>query len=233
MIHIDKGPEPRELVEHRASSPSASYADFRALDALRAALVKEQGHLCAYCMQRITAAASGPSGMKIEHWYPQNPPPHDMQKPGPRPTPRGPLEFGNMLGVCTGGEHRPRAEQHCDTRKGNRLLSLDPLDHPERFLRYAADGSILATVPAMQAELDDVLNLNVDRLKHNRKQAWEGTYAALKRGGERSFRAAALLKEIDRQRRLDAHGQRRAYCGHVVFFLEKKLRRVQAAGSPA
>jgi len=34
MIHIDKGPEPRELVEHRASSPEATYADFRGNDAL-------------------------------------------------------------------------------------------------------------------------------------------------------------------------------------------------------
>lgn len=228
MIHIDKGAEPRELVEHRASSPNASYADFRALDALRAALVKEQGHLCAYCMQRITAT---PSGMKIEHWYPQNPAKRDAKETGP--TPRGPLDFGNMLGVCTGGEHRPRAEQHCDTRKGNRLLTLDPLDHPERFLRFTVDGAVLAKTPAMQRELDDVLNLNVDRLKHNRKRAWDGAYAALKRGGDRSFRPGSLRKEIDRQRQLDPHGKRPEYCGHVAFFLEKKLRRTQASDSPA
>lgn len=229
MIHIDKGPEPRELVQHRASSPSASYGDFREQEALRAALVRDQGHLCAYCMQRITTA---PHGMKIEHWYPQSPSPRDAGAAAPTPAPRGPLDFHNLLGVCTGGEHRPRAEHHCDTRKGNRLLTIDPLDHPERFLRYAADGSIRATAPTMQPELDDVLNLNLDRLKHNRKQAWDGAYAALKRGGARSFRPASLRKELARTRQVDSQGKRREYCGYVAFYLEKKLQRAQAAGSP-
>lgn len=119
-----------------------------------------------------------------------------------------------------------------DTRKGNRLLTLDPLDHPERFLRYDANGSILATVPAVQPELDDVLNLNLDRLRHNRKKAWEGAYAALKRSGDRSFRPASLIKQIEHQHQLGSNGQRREYCGYVAFFLGKKLRRAQASGSP-
>jgi uncharacterized protein (TIGR02646 family) len=229
VIHIDKGPEPRELVQHRASSRDATYGDFRGVDALRTALVKEQGHLCAYCMQRITAA---PGGMKIEHWYPQSPPAFDAAARRLPPAPRGPLDFGNLLGVCTGGEHRPRAEQHCDTRKGNRLLTIDPLDRPERLLRYRTDGSVHATDPSVQPELDDILNLNLDGLKHNRKGAWDGAYAALKRGGERSFRPAALLRQLDRVRQLDHHGKRVEYCGYVGFFLDKKLQRVRASGSP-
>lgn len=88
-----------------------------------------------------------------------------------------------------------------------------------------------STTPAMQLELDDVLNLNLDRLKHNRKQAWEGAYAALKRGGERAFRSAALLKEIERQHKLDPRGRRREFCGYIAFFLEKKLRRAQASAA--
>lgn len=97
MIHIDKGPEPRELVRHRNSSRDASYAEFRELDALRAALVRDQGYLCAYYMQRIDAS---PSGMKIEHWYPQHPTIHAAASHVP-PAPRGSLDFGNLLGYAT------------------------------------------------------------------------------------------------------------------------------------
>ena len=231
MIHIHKGPEPRELVQHRAAARGASYADFRELDALRAALVRDQGYLCAYCMQRIVAT---PSGMKIEHWYPQHPAAIHADALGSSPPPpRGPLDFGNLLGVCNGGQHRPPSQQHCDTRKGNRLLTIDPLDHPERFLRYGADGAIRATASVRQSELDDTLNLNLDRLKHNRTRAWVGMYQMLKRGGDRSFRPGALLKHLERLRRPDDGGRRTEYCGYVAYFLEKKLRRAQASSSPA
>jgi uncharacterized protein (TIGR02646 family) len=228
VIHIHKGPEPRELVQHRASARDASYSDFRELDALRAALVRDQGYLCAYCMQRI---APTPTGMKIEHWYPQHP--ADAGASGQSPPPRGPLDFGNLLGVCAGGPHRPPSEQHCDTRKGNRLLTIDPLDHPERFLSYGTDGSIRATGPAMQPQLDDVLNLNLERLRYNRIRAWDGAYQVLKRGGARSFRPGVLLRHMERLGRPDHAGRRTEYCGYVAFFLEKKLRRAQATGSPA
>ena len=129
MIHIDKGPEPRELVQHRASSRAASYGDFRELDALRVALVRDQGHLCAYCTQRISAT---PSGMKIEHWYPQHPTAVEPGASSPKPMPRGPLDFRNLLGVCTGGQHRSvyvvewlaqRFEpRHVDLLRGLQLL---------------------------------------------------------------------------------------------------------------
>ncbi|MEX1369041.1 MAG: TIGR02646 family protein [Nannocystaceae bacterium] len=227
VIHIDKGPEPRGLVEHRAS-PDSTYADFRSSKQLRAALLREQGSLCAYCMQRIRDV---PGGMKVEHWYPQSLPAAPRAGVIAPVAARGPLDYGNLLGVCAGGEGQPRAQQHCDTHKGNRLITIDPLDHPERLLSYRIDGSIHATMDEMQSELDDVLNLNVDKLRHNRKSAWDGVYAVLKQGGASAFRPRALRKQLDRLLARDSGGRRREYCGFVAFFLDKKLRRSEATRS--
>jgi hypothetical protein len=66
MRAIAKRAEPAELVRYRAV-PGAVYdgGDFTLVkDAIRRALLAEQGHLCAYCMQRISAET-----MKVEHWH--------------------------------------------------------------------------------------------------------------------------------------------------------------------
>jgi len=62
---IQKNTEPRSLVEHRAQA-HCDYANVPAdtKQALRNALVAEQGSLCCYCMGRIRPDADS---MKIEH----------------------------------------------------------------------------------------------------------------------------------------------------------------------
>lgn len=68
MIYIRKGTEPRSLTEYR-NQPGATYEGYREKDALRDALLEEQGYICAYCMRRISKEK-----MKIEHWKAQNAP---------------------------------------------------------------------------------------------------------------------------------------------------------------
>ena len=67
MRRIDKGEPPREIIPYRNDTRTA-FDDFPYKEALRAALVTEQGALCCYCLRRIRAS---PGHMKIEHWASQ------------------------------------------------------------------------------------------------------------------------------------------------------------------
>ena len=160
MRPIRKGTEPRSLTEHRAQ-PHADYANYAEKDDLRESLVGEQGAICCYCMQRIEADSTG---MKIEHWACQE-----------RHADRC-LDYGNLLGACRGGHGNPRRLQHCDTRKANDPLSRNPAVAPpvDRDVRYLADGSIGSDEAAFDEELNEVLNLNLVRLKNNRKAVLDG-----------------------------------------------------------
>ena len=66
MKRIVKGREPQSLLEHRLKS-FADYDNYSEKDELRESLLTEQGHICCYCMQRISA-----DRMKIEHWQSQD-----------------------------------------------------------------------------------------------------------------------------------------------------------------
>lgn len=53
MKRIVKGREPQSLLAHRLQS-FADYNNYSDKDELRASLLTEQGHICCYCMQRIS-----------------------------------------------------------------------------------------------------------------------------------------------------------------------------------
>lgn len=80
MILIRKGDAPDSLIQYRKAANA--YFDGCNKDDIRDKLLKEQGHLCAYCMCRIYKDT-----MKIEHWYPEN-----------RLTDQECLDYSNMLG---------------------------------------------------------------------------------------------------------------------------------------
>ena len=211
MRAITKGAEPRELTHYR-SQPHA-YFDGAPKESLRLALAKEQGYLCAYCMRRIKATHNG---MKIEHFRAQDTHPELA------------LSYRNMLGVCNGGEGQERNLQHCDSHKGNRAITIDPLDKPERFIRYLNDGSIISDNDSIWADLDTTLNLNITTLRRDRKAAWDGVYGALKRLGDDGFREGTLRRKIAKLREKSSDGMYSEYCGMVLYFLAKKLRKVAA-----
>ena len=57
MIFINKKQEPKSLLKYRVNKRNLAditYDNFRDKDDVRDALLAEQGHICAYCMQRIT-----------------------------------------------------------------------------------------------------------------------------------------------------------------------------------
>ena len=160
MRAITKGAEPPSLTAYRHTA-DCDYDNYQGKDELRRALVTEQRGLCCYCMGRIH---NGHATMKIEHWRCHSRYPEEQ------------LIYRNLLGACTGGHGQPANHQHCDTRKGDQDLQWNPADpahHVETRIYYEFDGTIRSDDTAFDAQLNDVLNLNIDFLKSNRKAVWE------------------------------------------------------------
>lgn len=205
MRTIQKGQEPTTLTQHR-QQPNADYDNYADKKALRLALVAEQRGLCCYCQSRIRAT---PEDMKIEHWQCQ------ANYPGRQ------LEFSNLLGACLGGHGRPERDQHCDTLKGNNALNFSVCDtaHPiERQIRFLGNGRIESDDAAINAALNDVLNLNWARLVSNRKAVLDAFKQRLGRG---DFNAT---KELQKWNGSQA-GDLPEFAQVMVFWLGKKIAR--------
>jgi uncharacterized protein (TIGR02646 family) len=211
MRAITKGAEPARLTAHRQTSHS-DYDNYEDKDALRHSLVTEQHGICCYCMGRIR---NGQDTMKIEHWRCQS---HHLIEQ---------LNYRNLLGACLGGPGQPPNLQHCDTRKGDLDLQwnpADPVHHIETRLSYEADGSIRSNEAPFNAELENVLNLNLPMLRNNRKGVLDAVLSwwqyEKKRVGGAVPRATF---EHERARRTDGAGELQPYCQVAVWWLAQRL----------
>ncbi|MCA9546157.1 MAG: TIGR02646 family protein [Myxococcales bacterium] len=126
--------------------------------ALRDALWAEQHGLCAYCEGPLKAGRT-----RIEHWAPQSEAPERQ------------LDYRNLLLCCDGNAGCGRAELfHCDVRKGNTALTLNPTDERiEHRVTFGRTGVQVLGGDA-QAEVDDVLGLNVESLLARRRELVQG-----------------------------------------------------------
>jgi uncharacterized protein (TIGR02646 family) len=210
MRQILKGREPASLTEYRLSA-GTDYDGYRDKDTLRSCIVKEQRGLCCYCLSRIRAERDA---MKIEHWHCQNN--YNAEQ----------LDYSNLLGVCMGNEGAPGRDQHCDTRKGDRDLSRNPANpthHVEDLVRFPGDGRIVSRDQAFDAELNDVLNLNLPFLMNNRIAALDALKELLAKRGQLERTAwEKLLQEWNGESTV---GDLRPYCQVVVYWLRKRLSR--------
>lgn len=159
MHIIIKNTEPPSLTLYRAI-PNSIYdgPHFTAVkDDIRAQLLMEQGHICAYCNQRIKL-----ENMKVEHWASQSNN-SNLQ-----------LAYSNMLGCCKGGEGSPFKKQTCDTRKGNDKIKYSPANYSHHLkikISYLADGTIQSSDTDFDSDINEKLNLNIEVMKSNRAAA--------------------------------------------------------------
>ena len=216
MRAITKGAQPPSLLGHRQTQQS-NYGNYAQKDDLRHALVSEQRGLCCYCMGRIH---NEPPTMKIEHWRCQ------ARHVGEQ------LNYRNLLGACLGGQGQPAHLQHCDTRKGDRDLQWNPADpahHIETRIRYEADGVIRSDDASFDSELADVLNLNLQRLKNNRKGVRDGIldWWTQEKARLRGPVPRARL-ERERDRRINGSGDLQPFSQVAVWLLEQRLARMPA-----
>jgi uncharacterized protein (TIGR02646 family) len=202
---IIKGPEPASLTAHR-QTPQSDYDNYAFKDDLRHTLVMEQRSLCSYCMGRIRRAADA---MTIEHWRCQSHYPAEQ------------LNYRNLLGGCLGGQGQPDHLQHCDTKKGDRDLQWNPSEpghHVDTRLKYELDGTIRADDVVFNGQINDVLNLNLQQIKNNRK----GVLTALLHWWKAERPAHARI-EREIAERTNGVGELAPYSQVAVWWLRQKL----------
>lgn len=209
MKKIVKQQEPRSLTQHRLQ-PNADYENYQAKNELRESLLKEQGYICCYCMSRITV-----DQMKIEHWKPYS------HYPSLR------LDYKNLLGACMGNKGARQQNEHCDTKKHDDLITINPVDSSrncENIVKYRSTGEIYSDDTAINDDLNQTLNLNLDFLKKNRKAALDEVVKQLiGKFPTTTWSKSSLQRMISRLRGKDANGYYSEYCQFVVAYLEDKL----------
>lgn len=207
MIRINKGPEPAEWTAYR-ETPGAKY---KAIPALRQALLIEHGYLCAYCMRRIPVKdPNNKETSRIEHIQP-------IEFYEERQ-----LDYTNMVICCPGYIN---SSEHCDKSKKSQEISFTPFDiHVQNSISYLTkDGTIQSSNANWNTEMNDVLCLNNSLLKINRSQVLEGIRAILEK---KKWKRAELENQLHHWSNPNADGKRSPYCGIVIWYLEKKLRQL-------
>lgn len=212
--------------------PDVTFSDNRLpKKELKQSLLDEQGHLCAYCMSRITN-----DNMSVEHWKPQHPKPisGELTKEQKEQNRLLSLNYANMLAVCDGNEGESKNKQHCDTRKGNMSLKYNPSQkehHPLLKIRYVrSSGKIESEDSIFCAELGDmekgtegILNLNCEKLCNNRKEVIRIVQNELSQLSPNAVKAKvyALLEKWNTP---SSDSKLREYAGVAVYFLEKRMK---------
>lgn len=211
MLNIQKRHEPRSLTRHRCN-PNSDYQNIpeRARKDLQRQLLLEQGYLCAYCMERISA-----DNMKVEHVFSKSRHP-ELQ-----------LTYANLVACCTGNEGCPHEEQHCDTYKGNKDLSKNPAASGSRIeenITYDREGAIHSTEVDFDRELNCVLNLNIAKLCNNRKSVMNAVIKCLRKLPQNAGKSE-LQKILDNWSRRDKDRKLQPYAGVAIYFLKMRLRK--------
>lgn len=209
MKRIVKGPEPRSLTQHRVKS-HADYDNYQEKDELRQSLLSEQGYICCYCMSRITL-----DKMRIEHWRPQSRY-SSLQ-----------LDYRNLLGACLGNEGAREENEHCDKRKGENEVTINPADllkNCEILVKYASTGKIRSDDPNIEFDLNQTLNLNVGFLVKNRKTELQEVINKLNNMFPgKPWPRAYLVKIVNKLNAKDSSGRYSEYCQYVALYLSKRL----------
>ena len=202
MILIKKAPALEALLQLKQEAEDKKLSDkdgYRLLSGslkrdVKKALLKEQGHLCAYCMRRISDKELSEGFLEIceaatiEHWQPLSQSNESGKNKG--------LDYTNLLAVCSGNEPKDgevrqgnkRGYLICDKKKENTLILVNPLDETTlKTIRYGSDGKISSTDGSINRDITETLNLNCEKggllLPQNRKAALEEVQQAVFNSG--------------------------------------------------
>lgn len=237
MIPIRKGSENPALTQLRLAceqeglSPQKSYEQLGnpLKTTVRQQLLKEQGHLCAYCMCQLPRedVPEGVSPMVIEHLYPREAPVIPPKNHG--------LDYDNLFMVChgnQGGKGRGRSKLTCDAHKENKLLRKVNPCKPETLetIYYDVNGEIHALDRDVEFDLNNVLNLNAQRsslLSERKRALWQLTadMANLKVNELKTYCLEHLQlfqKETD---------PKTPYLGVLIYYLKSLLSGIEGSGA--
>ena len=116
--------------------------------------------------------------------------------------------------------------QTCDTHKGNAIISVNPLNSDSiAKISYGYDGKVKSDDSDIEQDLNDTLNLNVEKLKRNRLEAWN------------HMRARIARKNLNEQIKMytafiEGEGQvnsdmKMEYAGFLLFMAGRELRKLK------
>ena len=213
MIYIKKGREPAKLQQYkRKKAASFDAMDTDVKSEVRQALLKEQGHLCAYCMRKIDA-----TDIKIEHYQARN---SDNE-----------LQYSNLLAVCKGNEGQRYELQTCDTHKKNTPIKINPLNEQHmQTIYYTNNGEIHSENMDFEKDLTEILNLN--NPKGSLLNARSTALKALQREIEKDLRgktnSMAKLRYFERLWEYYHEHQdvMTEYVGILRWYIDKKLNKL-------
>jgi uncharacterized protein (TIGR02646 family) len=212
MRYVAKGAEPQKLrkwkTDNAASPQNLQYGNLpgEVSKQVRAALLREQGYLCAYTMRRLQSVAD----CHIEHVQPQN------------TAPGLDLDYANMA-ACFPRDGGDRSSGYGAPIKGGQPVTLNvnfvsphQIGAADRF-QYNGKGEISANRNDVAAlGTISMLKLCHDQLVELRRRAIETHGLAVQRG---TTRKAIKLKSAAEARRFayevlqpDANGQLEPFC---------------------
>jgi uncharacterized protein (TIGR02646 family) len=205
MIKIDKLAQPVELTAHQAT-PNAGYNGWPS-DAIRSALIAEQGGLCAYCMNRIKDDSNS---TRIEHFKSR------------KENKVFELNWGNLLACCNG--NKGHFETHCDVAKGDKTIHYNPAAEPDvaQFINYNKIGFIDSENQLMKRQIE-ILNLNQNKLVGHRKSIYDNLIKALTKGG---FTPAVINQKLNLYHERNNEGLYNTYKGVAIYWLSKRLAKL-------
>ena len=176
---------------------------------LKEYLINEQGHLCAYCMSRITNQTS-----TIEHYIPRK---------GQFGKSSLSLDYRNLLAVCNNVRNGRGGDRHCDVSKGDKLISVNPCRETDiNYIRYNSNGEILSDKGEFNADFNVILNLNNSTLMNNRKAALSAALITMTKMNMGRWSKDYLQKCLNKFENQDIKTE---YVGIIIFELNKRLQR--------
>lgn len=164
MKHIIKPTEPTELTDwkrkdkmYQRGQPKWNRVDSITKNAIRVALIEEQGYICCYCERELKN-----DDYHIEHLKPK----------GKNFFPELQLEYDNLLCSCQNDKIPKGTPRHCATARGSwydETLFIAPLNsNCETQFKYTFDGHIKSnstddsgqeTIKRLQLDIDKLVDL--------------------------------------------------------------------------
>jgi hypothetical protein len=112
--------------------------------------------------------------------------------------------------------------QHCDTKKANATLTINPLDNlknSEVLIKYLSNGIIYSD----DTTINDVLNLNMQTLANNRKKVLDIILQQLTNEKPKGDWTVAILNtKIQEWSNKQKDDKFKPYCQIAIYYLKKK-----------
>ena len=160
MRSIKKKQQPQELTDWKKSAtenwqPSYSELSGKVKEAVYAALLTEQGHICCYCERELRE-----NDFHLEHLNPQ------AEHSGDD------LNFTNFLCSCLNTTAKG-APLHCGKTKANKIISVHPLQADcQKQFQFKANGKMKGIDEKSEATIE-ILKLNIPKLNDLRSKVLE------------------------------------------------------------